>query len=319
VKDGGPDLDDGVMAWSVAPDGAWLAAGPQWSAHTGLNQQQSEGFGWLQAVHADDRELARACWTQAQERGKFACDSRIYNSRRDQYTWRRTRAFRKRIDEAGNSEWAASSVDIDDLHTARDELAAALAESRRRSRNTLGIVRSIARRTAETSESVESYAMHFEGRLDALARVGSLVAGSHNSGVPLDALIAEELFSFKAREDSALQISGAPIRVKPGAADMLGLAIHELATNAMKFGALSPTGGKLEIAWRLLGREPDVLLLTWSESSVAPRSDPQKPNGFGADLLQRGLAYALNARTEITLQADGLTCAIELPAAIFIA
>jgi two-component sensor histidine kinase len=200
-----------------------------------------------------------------------------------------------------------------------DELAAALAESRRRNRNTLGILRSIARRTAEASESVESYAMHFEGRLDALARVVSLVAGSQSSGVPLDALVAEELFSFKAREDSALQISGPPVRIKPQAAEMLGLAVHELATNAMKFGALSPAGGKLEISWRLLGGEPNGLQLTWVESGVTLSRDAQQANGFGADLLKRGLAYALNARTEFVLRDGGLNCAIELPATVFLA
>lgn len=148
---------------------------------------------------------------------------------------------------------------------------------------------------------------------------GPLVAGSQNSGAPLDALIAEELFSFKAREESAFQISGPPARVKSEAAEMLGLAIHELATNTMKFGALWPKGGKLEITWRLLGRDPDALLLTWAESGAAARPDVQKSNGFGAGLLKRGLAYALNARTEFVAQADGLICAIELPTAVFIA
>jgi len=161
--------------------------------------------------------------------------------------------------------------------------------------------------------------MHFEARLDALARVGSLVAGSQSSSVPLDALVAEELFSFEAREDSWLQISEPPIRIKPEAAEMLGLAIHELATNAMKFGALSLPGGHLQITWRLLGREPHVLLLSWDESGVAASRDWRQASGFGGDLLKRGLAYALNARTELILQNDGLRCAIELPATFFTA
>jgi len=317
---GGLDLDGiPVVACRVAADGAWVTASPRWAAHTGLSQRESEGFGWLQAVHPDDRALTRASWSEAQGRGGFECDHRIYDRRRNLYGWRRTCARRRGVDDAGIAEWLATSIDIDDLWTKKEEQAAALAESRRRIRNTLGIVRSIARRTAETSDSVESCAMHFEGRLDALARVGSLVAGSQSSGVPLDALIAEELFSFKAREDSGLQISGRPVRVKPEAAEMLGLAIHELATNAMKFGALSLAGGRLEISWRLIEREPNVLLLSWIESGVAVSRDLQQANGFGGDLLKRGLAYALNARTQFVLQADGLSCSIELPATIFVA
>lgn len=142
-------------------------------AHTGLNWRQGEGFGWVQAAHPEDRDLVQASWIRAQDRGEFAWDGRLYNCRRGLYEGSRMRASRQAINDLGISQWRAVSIGIDDLWTTQVEQAAALAEIRRRTRNTLGIVRSIARRTAETSEGVESYAMHFEGRFDALARVGS--------------------------------------------------------------------------------------------------------------------------------------------------
>jgi two-component sensor histidine kinase len=302
-----------LLAWSAATDGQWLWASRQWTAHTGLSAAESRGFGWLQGLHTDDRERVRELWLLAQHNGVFQCDGRLYDKRRDVYEWRRTCAIAINAGEGDAVEWLAVSIGIDDLWTAKERQSVALAESRRRMRNTFGIVRSIARRTAETSESVETYAMHFEGRLDALARVGGLVAESP-PGVALDTLIADELMSFKVREDARFEIAGPPLRIRPEAAEMVGLAIHELATNAVKFGALSPVGGRLEITWRLTAGEPETLVLSWIESGVTVDLDEQRANGFGVDLVKRGLAYALNARTQFNLEAGGLSCTIEFPA-----
>lgn len=311
-----PAGDDRISV-DVAENGDWVAVSPQWTIYTGLSQEESKGLGWLNALHPDDRGIVESSWMEAQGRGEFSCDVRIFEVHYNRYRRRRTRAYRRRTC-SGIAKWSATSVDIDDLFSVIEEQEDTLVEARRRTRNTLGIVRSIARRTAETSDSVESCAMHFEGRLDALARVGSLTVGNQSSGVSLETLVAEELFSFKAREDAGLQISGPRIRIRPEAAEMLGLAIHELATNAVKFGALSLAGGRLEITWRKLERDSDALVLSWIESGVAVSSDLPRVDGFGADLIKRGLVYALNARTQLVLQADGLNCSIELPATIFL-
>src|SRR3712207_9087536 len=110
-----------------------------------------------------------------------------------------------------------------------------LAELQHRVRNTLAVVRSIARRTGETSDTVEDYAMHLDGRLNAFARTQAMVTRNPSAGVDLETLVAEELNSYHAREGGQLRISGPPLRLCTKAAETFSLAVHELATNAVKY------------------------------------------------------------------------------------
>src|SRR3712207_5418388 len=122
-----------------------------------------------------------------------------------------------------------------------------LAELQHRVRNTLAVVRSIARRTGETSTTVEDYAMHLDGRLNAFARTQALVTRDPEAGVDLEYLVADELLAYHAKEADQVRISGPPIRLQPKAAETLGLAVHELATNAVKHGALRARQGRVEV------------------------------------------------------------------------
>ena len=207
----------------------------------------------------------------------------------------------------------ALSTNKDDLRASRDERSFLLLEPHHRIRDTLRIMRSIVRRTAETSEGVEDYATHLEGRLDALARVAA-IGPTPLAGVALDALIAEEILAIGGRTDDRVVISGRPLRLCPGAATIIAIAVHELATNAMKFGALSPTGGKLNVSWQIEAGPSRTLI--WLEGSGV-RGLKRSPTrrGFGVDFLERTLAYELDATTLWTIDLDGLLCTIEIPLA----
>jgi two-component sensor histidine kinase len=173
-------------------------------------------------------------------------------------------------------------------------------------------VRSIARRTAETSDSIEDYAMHLDGRINAFARVQAAVTRDPTGGVDLAQIIGDELLSYAAREGEQARVSGPPIRLQPKAAETLGLAIHELVTNAVKHGAFSTPNGRIAVTWQveLDGEEPR-LVFAWRESGL-PKPAAPKRRGF-ADLLERTLAYELQAKTVQTFEPDGLRCTIELP------
>lgn len=291
-----------VLLWRAARNGAWIWAGSRWCAYTGLSEAESLGEGWLEALHPEDRARTLRAFSAAAANGGLQRDHRIRDAS-GAFRWHRTRA-----ELAGH--WSGASLDIDDLKRARDESESELAETRRRMRNTLGVVRTIARRTAETSASVESCAMHFEGRLDALARVEARIARNGGGGVPLETLAAEEIAVFLAREDARLAIAGPPVLVRPEAAETLALMFHELSANAIKFGALSPLGGRLKVSWALEGER--TLRISWVETGV-PLKGPPRSDGFGADLFKRGLAYSLRARADFALRRDGLVCTVEIP------
>ncbi|MCE7029656.1 sensor histidine kinase [Jiella avicenniae] len=181
-----------------------------------------------------------------------------------------------------------------------------------RIRNTLAVIRSIARRTAETSESVEDYHMHFEGRIDALARTQAALARNSVDGVALLNIVAEELIAARAREGETFVMAGPEIRLPPDAVGPLGLAVHELATNALKFGALTDRGGKIAIEWSVVGDGERMLDFCWKETGVIIDRPPSR-TGFGTELLSRSLAYELRADVTIDFEPDGLRCRIVFP------
>jgi two-component system CheB/CheR fusion protein len=206
-------------------------------------------------------------------------------------------------------------VDVTQRKRSEEHQKVLLAELQHRVRNTLAVIRSIARRTAETSETVEDYAMHFDGRLDTFARVQAAVTRDPTAGIDLAALVAEELISCAAREGEQFNLSGPAVRLQPKAAETLGLAIHELATNAVKYGALSSRNGHMTVAWHLEDRDgAQRLRVEWTETGVPVLAHAPRRSGFGTKLLTQTLPYQLRGTTTLTFQPGGLQCTIELPA-----
>ncbi|MGY3444769.1 CheR family methyltransferase [Bradyrhizobium sp. USDA 4473] len=204
-------------------------------------------------------------------------------------------------------------IDVTAITRAEERQRLLLAELQHRVRNTLGVVRSIARRSAETSSSVEEYSSHLDGRLNAFARTQSLVTRDPESGVDLEYLVVEELLAYNAHEGEQLQVSGPPVRLQPKAAETFALAIHELATNALKYGALSQATGRIDVSWRFDGdSDPQQLMFDWRERGGPAVSSPRR-KGFGSELLERTLAFEFKGKTTLAFNSSGLHATIAIP------
>jgi two-component system, chemotaxis family, CheB/CheR fusion protein len=189
-----------------------------------------------------------------------------------------------------------------------------LAELQHRVRNTLAVVRSIALRTAETTTTVDDYITHFEGRLNAFARLQALLTRDPTSGMDLEYLLAEELLAHAAEEGEQVQLSGPALRLRPKAAENFALAIHELATNAVKYGALSAPKGAIHVTWKVENGAGDPnLIFDWRESGVKLDGNGPRRRGFGTELLERTLAYELGGETSLRFEPDGVRCTIRVP------
>jgi len=144
-----------------------------------------------------------------------------------------------------------------------------LAELQHRVRNTLAVVRSIAMRTADNSESAEDMLAHFQGRLDAFSRVQAALTRNAEGTIDLSALIEDEMVAHATREGEQVQIDGEPIALSPKPAERLSLAIHELVTNAVKHGALGTPSGRIHIGWRTESNgDGEQLSFLWKESGL---------------------------------------------------
>src|SRR5579871_1754902 len=204
-------------------------------------------------------------------------------------------------------------IDVTAITRAEERQRLLLSELQHRVRNTLGVVRSIVRRSAETSTSVEEYASHLDGRLNAFARTQAMVTRDPEGGVDLEYLVVEELLGYNAHEGEQLRVSGPAVRFQPKAAETLALAIHELATNAIKYGALSQPGGRVDVTRHVDdSADPSQLMFEWRERG-GPHVSPPQRKGFGTELLERTMAFELKGKTTMTFNAAGFHCTIIIP------
>lgn len=302
------------LVWRSRDDGDWTWASPQWEAFTGQSVEASRGSGWLDVVHPADREGARSAWSQSRDQQRFHADYRIREAATGRYRWFQTRATPSRESDGAIVEWFGTSTDVDDLWRLREHERLLLAELQHRVRNTLAVIRSIARRTADTTDTAEDYAMHLEGRINAFARVQAAVTRDPLGGVSLLDLVAEELIAATAREGENATLEGPNVRLSGREAEIFGLAIHELATNAIKFGALSEPAGRISIRWSIEETENQPILhFVWKEKGL--HLDPEEPRrrGFGTELLERTLSYQLLGEGKASFEQDGVRCVIRMP------
>jgi PAS domain S-box-containing protein len=189
-----------------------------------------------------------------------------------------------------------------------------LAELQHRVRNILAMVRSIVRRTMETAGAGGDLAARLDGRIAALARTQTLLTRTAGAGVDLEQMVREELQAQQA-EDSQVTVEGPPVELASKAAEVLTLAVHELATNATKYGAFAHAGAALDIAWRIEPREggPDWLRLSWRERGVPLDRDAGRGEGFGMELIRRRVPYELGGEGRVELEQDGLDAEIGFP------
>jgi two-component sensor histidine kinase len=187
-------------------------------------------------------------------------------------------------------------------------------ELNHRVKNTLASVQSIAQLTLRGGEEVEQARARLTDRLIALAGAHDLLTRENWEAAEVADLVASALAPYDPGDAVRFKIDGPLVRIAPKIAVALALSLHELATNAAKYGALSVSGGTVEIAWRLDGDTPD-LILEWRERGGPPVETPKR-TGFGTRLLTQGLVTEFGGEARLTYERSGLVCRIAAPLAI---
>jgi len=187
-------------------------------------------------------------------------------------------------------------------------------ELNHRVKNTLAAVQSIAAQTVRRAETLGEFHDSFEGRLLALSRAHDVLTRHQWDSADLRDVVTEVMQPF--HPGGRLQVSGPAVRLSPSQALAFAMAIHELATNAVKYGAWSDAAGRVRIDWATARRpgQPDEVRFTWSEEG-GPLVRPPGRQGFGSRLLQQGLARDLGGAVELTFAPEGLRCDIRAPLA----
>ena len=183
-------------------------------------------------------------------------------------------------------------------------------ELNHRVKNTLANVLSIVSLTRRRAMDLDEFAEGLDGRIRALSATHDLLTQSDWGTTPIRAVVEVELAPYARDEDHQLDLVGPHTELAPNDALSLGLAIHELATNAAKYGSLSVPGGKVTVRWSQIN---DTLAkIEWIESDGPPVSQPQR-RGFGTDLIEKIVAHELRHPVELDFRPEGVRCSLLVP------
>jgi two-component sensor histidine kinase len=193
-----------------------------------------------------------------------------------------------------------------------NEIRLLMREVAHRAKNQLTVVSSLAKQSARSAKDVADFSESFQQRIMGLARSTDLLIAGSVAGVELGALLRVQIEPFKPAEASRLETSGPEFRLSLQAAQTLGLALHEMATNAAKYGALSTPQGSISATWSVRGEN---LVIVWRERLTPFEPPTGDAKGFGTQLIDRTLGGALGAKIDRIYHQDGLECRIEVPVA----
>jgi two-component sensor histidine kinase len=259
----------------------------------------------MDAVHPAEHDLTLEAWAAAETNGELYVEHRIRRAIDGQYRWFQTRATKL------NGEWFGTSTDVDDLKRLKDRQDVLLKELHHRTGNLLAVISSIARRTAQSSASVQDFSRRFDNRIQALSRVQDQIARGNASAIELEDLVKMEMDALGLLETGRVKLEGPSCPLEPKQAETLALAIHELATNALKYGALATSSGTLSVSWSCSAEGERYF--EWLETGVAITPDKLR-RGYGRELIEVALPHALGAQTRLDFHETGtVRCLIALP------
>jgi len=199
------------------------------------------------------------------------------------------------------------TVDITERKDAEERQVLLAREVDHRARNALALVQSIVRLTR--ADTIKSYIAAVEGRIGALSRAHTLLAQSRWQGADLARLADEELAAYRTGDADKIVVRGPDLSLEPRTAQTLALALHELSTNAAKYGALSELAGRVSLTWEL---KPDRLVLRWTETDGPPVKAPASP-GFGIRVIGASVERQLEGEAVFDWGPGGLCCTLSVP------
>ena len=295
------------LAWMADANGWIYWYNKRWFDYTGTTLSDMQGWGWRKVHHPDHVDRVVEKISAHFKSGETWEDTFPLRGRDGGYRWFLSRARCVR-DEAGNIvRWLGTNTDITERLEA-DRLRQLLVnELNHRVKNSLATVRAIASQTMRHEDSFEVFKEKFESRILVFSNTHDLLTQSNWQGADLRALVEQTLAAHG--EPGQYLTNGETLHLDPKAAVAISLALHELATNAVKHGALSSPNGRVRVNWSKAEKENPEFYLRWQEEGGPPVSKPTR-SGFGTRLIHRSLAQDIDGEVDFRFEPEGLDCRI---------
>jgi PAS domain S-box-containing protein len=268
---------------------------------------------WLARVHPDDIARLQLCRSEAlrERREEYKVDYRIV--RQDgEIRWIESRVFIMYGSDPTGHRLTGVNIDITERKRAEERQRILVAELDHRVKNTLATVSAVVSHTRQGSRSASDFAAALEGRLRSMAATHELLGNRWWQGVSLTELVRREVAPYAVRNNT--EISGPEVVLRAEAGQAMAMVLHELATNAAKYGALSTKKGHVSIRWdRRLNGLPSSLILEWQEIGGPPVSAPSNSN-YGTSTIRDLIPYEFGGTVDLAFAPKGVLCRIQVPA-----
>lgn len=314
------DEDRNSMALEVGNVGSWV-----WDLRTGRFSGNRKAYSMLgldpeqpisgedvfRAMHPDDFPVMKSAFTRALVNNQdYIGEFRAAAS--GQWLLGRGRVFER--DAQGKPVVAVGvNIDITDTKNAAEKTRLLLRELNHRVKNTLAMLQSLARQTLNRTSDPAEFMEAFSGRLRAISEAHTLLSDREWSGISLVDLLAKQVEPYAIFSPQQIELAGEDIVLPPDHALGLGIALHELATNAARHGALSIATGHVRITWQIEpGLDQSRVVIHWAETG-GPRVSPPEARGLGERLIERSLDKVLSSSVRLSYLDTGLEAVISMP------
>jgi PAS domain S-box-containing protein len=302
-----------VMIWISDPYGKCVHLNQMLRAFWGVAEEQVGEFNWGATLHPEDAATVGSRVAEAlKDRSPFSVKAR-YLDAQGRYRVLETRAHPRFSPGREFMGMIGANVDVTEREEAEKARELLVAELNHRVKNTLSIVQGIAHQTFRSNADPVEARRAFEGRLMALGHAHNLLTRANWENASLKEL-AEDTLDTEGANAGVVSLNGPGILLSPKQAVSIAMALHELCTNARKYGALSKDEGRVKVEWSQTEGAQPRLWIRWHESG-GPAVLLPAHRGFGSALLERILAHDLDGEVEINFEPQGLLCSIAIPLA----
>ena len=300
------------LAWIAMPDGDPFWFNRRWIELTGVDFNGLTREDRAAFQHPEHIDRVRTKWQQEVARGEGWEDTFPLRGKDGNYRWFLSRAEPIRNSSGEVTMWVGTGTDITQQREHEEQVELLMGEVSHRSKNMLAIVQSILHRTA--GDVAPEFVAGFEKRIAALAANQDMLIHRGWTGATMGEIVHSQLQPVGELVGNRIELEGPEqIVIRPRAAEALGLAVHELLTNALKYGALSDESGRVRIRWLADGTVQDPTFeVEWRECGGPPVSSPTHA-GFGSILIESNVRAALRAEVAIDYVPTGLVWKVVAP------
>jgi PAS domain S-box-containing protein len=300
------DFVTGRTLWSAANFRLWGLQPDHRFDAPGLDEYQALIVPEDRDAHRNERIAQRSDPTVL----RFASEFRVRRADTGEIRWLSSRGEYVRDAEGRALLLRGTNQDVTGRKTAEERQTLLAREVDHRAKNALAVVQSVVLLTP--AQEPVAFRRAIEGRISALARAQTLLAGDRWRGADLHALLKGEIAAFRS-DGQRVTLEGPPIMLPAGAAQPMAMAIHELATNAVKHGALSASDGSVAVSWHVEHGPPDRLHMRWVEAGGPQIVGKPQRRGFGTRVLQGTVASQLGGTVKMDWPSEGMVCTLSVP------